>query len=416
MSYRITYPISNFINQVMMIDGINSPVNHACRNGEKITFMSHSSMAICNHLTHSIFELIKNGVSPNEIFILSASLKGKRIKNIENRLVNRGIHCFMPNNMETTKLDERVLKNKICFSTFSAAKGREKDHVFVLGFEQRYFDMFKNESCDKCPNSLYVATTRAKKTLHIYECIEHTGDKPLSFLTMGHYDLKELPYLTFKGIPRSIFYDRIYNKNSCPLISKSEYECPTQMLRFMSEPTLETIIDIIESTEIKKNHITFTNHEFYIDIPSIIPTGNDTYEDISDINGVAIPLLWYNDASVLDYLIGQNNDYSEMNKQSEKYIEKLHCPIAKVLLKVNVYIALKDQLHSKLIQLMNHSKYDWITYENLMKCNQVLNQYVGHKNVTGMETIIIHYEDQDQHDHISATLYPHFPDRNIRFK
>ena len=72
MSFRITNPIASFINEVI-IEEYESPIIHACRDGSNVSFLSHTSTGILNHVIHTITELIQNGISPSDIFILSAS-------------------------------------------------------------------------------------------------------------------------------------------------------------------------------------------------------------------------------------------------------------------------------------------------------------------------------------------------------
>ena len=64
------------------------------------------------------------------------------------------------------------MDGSVVFSSFHASKGRERKYVYVLGFEANYFRYFARDSKPHiCPNTLYVAATRAK------ECICIAGHK-----------------------------------------------------------------------------------------------------------------------------------------------------------------------------------------------------------------------------------------------
>ena len=64
------------------------------------------------------------------------------------------------------------MDGSVVFSSFHASKGSERKYVYVLGFEANYFRYFARDSKPHiCPNTLYVAATRAK------ECICIAGHK-----------------------------------------------------------------------------------------------------------------------------------------------------------------------------------------------------------------------------------------------
>ena len=63
-------------------------------------------------------------------------------------------------------MDEKELENKLVFSTFHQAKGLERNVIFVYNFDSSYFEFYDKDSDENvCPNTMYVAVTRAKKKL-----------------------------------------------------------------------------------------------------------------------------------------------------------------------------------------------------------------------------------------------------------
>ena len=99
-----------------------------------------------------------------DIFILASSVRpqfNKTVAMIENLLSYNWIACFIPSD-DFNEPDERVTANKVVFSSFHRAKGRQRKIVFVLGFDQTYFRLEQNQELwYRCPNNLYVACTRA---------------------------------------------------------------------------------------------------------------------------------------------------------------------------------------------------------------------------------------------------------------
>ena len=77
-------------------------------------------------------------------------------------------------------VDEKVMKNKIVFSTHNSVKGLERKVVIVFNFDNSYFQYFDKENNPKyCPNRLYVGVTRACERLSL---IHHFQNDYLPFL------------------------------------------------------------------------------------------------------------------------------------------------------------------------------------------------------------------------------------------
>ena len=105
-------------------------------------------------------------------------------------------------------MDDRVIDGKVVFTTFNSVKGRQRKYVFVVGFDQSYFNWIARDlPKDICPNTLYVACTRSTEGLTVIEKGDRAEDHPLSFLKMTHHDMMNSSFVDFKGIPRSIFYE-----------------------------------------------------------------------------------------------------------------------------------------------------------------------------------------------------------------
>ena len=132
-SYRITYPMAAFVNEVLL----GYVRLEACKTGEPVVYIRNNRRNLEIVVLSQIHTLLNAGESPGDIFVLGASVKGvnSHIRKMENALVERGIPCYVPM-FDTERIDEKITENKVVFSTFHSVKGRERKYVFVMGFDQ----------------------------------------------------------------------------------------------------------------------------------------------------------------------------------------------------------------------------------------------------------------------------------------
>ena len=438
MSYRITNQMAKYINTSMLTE---NRLN-ACRNGEKVQYIRNSIYATEKIVVNIIKNLLEQGDLPSDIFIIAGSIKGtnSNVRRIENSLTHMGIPCFIPNNIESTKVDERVVDGKVVFSTFHCVKGMERKHVFVVGFDDSYFKYLgRNFEKNVCPNILFVAATRATHVLYLLENNSNSTDKPLSFLKMNHFDMKRSDFVDFKGLGQSIFYDE------SPIVS-SKIKVPihnltvTDLIRFIPEHIIDELSPIFENIFVE---ITTKNDATNLEdgIPNIVKFSNGLYEDVSDINGICIPSLYY------DYLVSPNLKFfetplyslidEEMKKIGndhpflKKVFEELN-PICKTvsdyLYMSNVYFAIKEKLYFKLKQI-DKNEYNWLTQEVINKCKLLLDKYImpeakcedSDSLDVEQEKTIIHCSSDEEHVNIDNILSRYIakgdiPDAKYRFQ
>ncbi|MGA1049604.1 MAG: hypothetical protein ACO3UU_16490, partial [Minisyncoccia bacterium] len=197
MSFRITNQMRNFVNEIMLgEDRMNS-----CREGAIVTYVRNYRSNISRVVYAEITKLLENGVNPSDIFVLGGSVKGanSNIRRLENTLVEKDIPCHVPM-LEGDKIDDRVIDGKVVFSTFHSVKGRQRKYVFIVGFDNAYFRFnARTLPRDVCPNTLYVAATRATQGLYLLESNNYPTDRPLEFLKKSHIEMKKCDYIHFKG-------------------------------------------------------------------------------------------------------------------------------------------------------------------------------------------------------------------------
>lgn len=438
-SYRITNQMAGFVNDVML----GAKRLHACKEGTPVIYIRNNRRNMENIVIYQIQQLIQSGETPASIFVLGASVKGVRsnIRKLENVLVESGIPCHVPM-FETDKIDERVMQGKVVFSTFHSVKGRQRKHVFVTGFDNNYFHLYaSNLPKDVCPNTLYVGCTRATHQLYVLENDQYPTDRPLEFLKLNHYEMRQQPYMQFRGMPRTVFYEKADGAGTVAEAISYHDVTPTDLIKFVPENVLEEISPLLDKIFVSETPDLTTDDE--IPIPTMIETGKKYYEDVSDINGIAIPSLYYDHiaqqfglnsdeqqhiprqtgAKILQQIIHdcmadtRDNDYVYL-KKIIRAMPPMCNSVRDYLYLSNVFIAAKEKLYFKLKQI-EMSDYVWLSPEIVQKCLQRMDKTIGvecRHQAPLIEHQIVHYDMMEENAKIHAVLSPHFPDTKKQFR
>lgn len=479
MSYRITDQMAMFVNRVLfsvhLQNGFlkNKPIIKACRHGHKVQYIRQQPKS----LRIKICDLIMDLLSPNngkycedDIFIIGPSLKTRQMKEMENTLVRRGIPCHVPIS-DYDKIDERVCKNKIVFSTFHSVKGRQRKIVFLFGFDSSYFEYYARDiQTNVCPNTLYVAATRAIDRLYVIEQ-DTNRCSPLPFITYTHLEMVRLSCLTFHGTPLGINTFR----HKTDLLSAYNIINPSELVKFISEDVLDLLLPMIEDIF---QCISNSDDEYMIHIPTLITTINGFYEEVSELNGIVIPIMYSeNNLSIsnnldeldfdtlllkstytepvdvdtdydtdtdsneldldLDSLIEDNsilynmidaafskdikNTHSYLRDKYDVYKPNRVTTISDYLFLVNMYYAINEEVYSKISQI-GITEYTWLDEETLKSCFIRMEKHIrfhSQKNQPQLEFPLaislgnnasITDEQQEILNRINTVLYPHFPD------
>jgi len=384
----------------------------------------------------TIRDLIENnGAKPADFFVLGGSVKGPNsvIRRIENALVDANIPCHVPMMENSEHMDEEVIKGKIVFSSFHTSKGRQRPFVFVVGFDHSYFKTIAR-SMDplSCPNTLYVATTRASNRMYLLESDEWPSDRPFKFLKKSHKEMQCAPYIDFRGIPRTIF-----EEDPTPGSSKQTSPIritPTDLTKFISESVLEEITQTLDSIFIRET----TTTENAIHLPTMIKTQrHGFFEDVSDLNGIAIPAILYDyitsiydpddsdekqTNSILYDLIKYNLSKTKPNKHIflKNILAGLNpvCEeISDYLYMANVLEATQEKLYFKLKQI-DRDEYTWLTPQILVDCKSRMMKVLEAEIMEAeplIEKTIIHYDQDYENERLNAFLSSHFPESKFAF-
>ena len=423
-SYRITDQMSAFINDAML----GEERLKSCREGDhSVYYFRNSRRNLESLVVFHIRKLLEGGAHPGDFFILGASVKGpnSQIRKMENILVKHGIPCHVPM-FESDIIDEKVVQRKLVFSTFHSVKGRQRPYVFVLGFDQGYMDFYgRAMSQTQCPSTLYVATTRATAGLFLLERDEFVSDRPLQFLKMDHFAMKQQDYVEFKGLPMIPAGREPAGRESAAEESaiKKHYVTPTELIKFVQESVLEAITPTLTDL-----FLIVKPASIDLEIPSVVETADGFYEEVSDLNGLAIPAMYY------DHLLGAEETnvlydnvmrfIDEMNDWEHTYLREVASQLpatfatpSDYLFLANVYTAFNERLYFKLRQIAP-SDYKWITPAMMDKCKSRLNQQVGKECADSkplIEKVIIHQSQEMEHERLDALLAEYF-DESVRFR
>ena len=413
-SYRITNQMGSFINNVLL--GEHLMLTN--RSGEPVSYICNTRANIRNKVYHTIKTLIEKGVLPDDIFILSASLKSANIRKLENKLVENNIPCHIPI-FETEKLDERVIEGKVVFSTFHSVKGRQRPHVILMGFDNNYFVQYaRTLPKDECPNTIYVGCSRALEHLYITENAEYEDDHTLEFLKMSHYDLNKCDFVNFIGNPRKRKISDYFEKEVIQIESDKRYEVPSRMVQFIPEYILDKICPIIDNICIKMD---LDDEE--INIPNVVKTSLG-YEEISELNGIAIPCYYYKkkyEKNILIELI--HNSILELKDNEHIFLKTIvkklpeRCEkINDFLFLANIHNSIKERLYFKLKQI-NENSYNWISEDIIEKCIHRMDNIIenNENKPPEFEKEIIHNSLEVLHKNIDIELKEHFPNTTFRF-
>jgi hypothetical protein len=421
-SYRITDQMSAFINGALL----GEDRLRTCREGPvPVYYLRNSRRNLENTVVYHINQLLASGAMPSDIFILGASVKGpnSQIRKMENILVSQGIPCHVPM-FESDNVDEKIIQKKVVFCTFHSVKGRQRKYVFVMGFDQGYMRFYgKDLDQDLCPSTIYVACTRATHGLFLLERNEFDTDKPLEFLKKTQSEIKRMKGVEFKGTPYFPVYE-VPEKVTEDAVK--HFVTPTDLIKFIPETVLEEITPFLNQmfSVVRAKSVE-------IDIPTVLETEQGYFEEVSDLNGLAIPAMYYDflnsiweeGATNVLYqnilvILDEFKDYE--HKFLKEIASKLPAKFAKpseYLFLANVYTAFQEKLYFKLKQIGEH-EYNWITDAMMERARLRLEKTVGpecQESKPLIEKTIIHQSQEQEHEAIDNYLEEYFTE-GIHFR
>lgn len=174
-------------------------------------------------------------------------------------------HPIYAPSSDEEKLQDDAIHGKIVCSTFHQAKGLERKVVIAFGIDASYFKFFaKDKSPSTCPNTIYVALTRALDTLIVFVHHEH-------FL---------MPCMKIEHA-KTIFSPCVFPEPYTPKLGSCSYQhttfSVTDLLKFVPNKTLDECYRLLVVDVIKQRGTVLRCEPLSIE-----------REEVSDINGIAV--------------------------------------------------------------------------------------------------------------------------------
>jgi hypothetical protein len=377
-SFRVTKPIAYFINRVLLgYDRILST-----KEGAPVLYMSCNRFSchftICNKIK---YYMKKYNYRPDDFFVIAPTIKStdNPIKRLENKLVENGIPVYY-SRQEEESLNEEIIAGKVIFTTFHQSKGRERKVVIVFGFDASYFKFFaRDKDPHYCPEELYVAVSRPMEHLIL---IEDATSGPVPFLKFSDEEMYNDKNIIFDG---KIDYDYVPDFNI--KIEDNLHEVSvTELTMYLNEENNQKLIPLIDLVSLKKKDV-----NNIIELPLSIKTDKGLSEDVSDLNGIAIPSIYefnLNKTSTIYEKTKEiyNKSFYNTNK-NDVVLQKLNAVIIsykdnlpeeeriRISLNLsNAYICLSENILSKFMQVTN---YNWLTPKMVKECMKNISSNVG---------------------------------------
>jgi hypothetical protein len=278
-SFRLSDEIAAFVNKVFLRGEHYIVGSHS---GPKPLYL-YGNVHVPTRITQNLVQLIYRYGPKNTVILAPAVRNNKPLQLLANRLCKTyGFPIAVPNDDDSPQ-DVRVLHGKLYVSTYHQFKGSERDLVIVYGIDASYFDYLARDlPDDRCPNTTFVALTRARKHLVI---VHDSRRRPMPFV-----DVAELHKTTD-------FVDIGCNGKQLEVAPPGR---PVQLgLRVpkkvfasdLARHVSDIIIDNIctKHVEIKSISSPLPKAE-HIDAQDVVCT-DDTrqhYEAVSDLNGLAV--------------------------------------------------------------------------------------------------------------------------------
>ena len=294
---------------------------------------------------------------PDDLFILSPSVKNKignksPVIQLANALSSREDKLIYINNDIDCIVEDKILKNKIVFSTHNSTKGLERKVVIIINFDKSYFDYY-DKDCDPnvCPNHLYVAVTRSMERLSLFH----------------HYENDYLPFLLgdtreekFNNINKYCDINPTGKKPGKafqldvkpPKINPICY-CVTDLVKYLNVDILDELSKLYECTKIIRG-----GEYGKLNINNESEQKKDQWEIVSDINGTAIPMYF-----AIKYC---NMDINLTDVKLDGVNDNVN-----ILKIANYHNAMVDNSYYKVNQIFN---YDWLEDWQLESAMKRLNK------------------------------------------
>jgi len=346
-----------------------------------------------------------------DIFIICPNIHKNYIaKEILNELTHLGYPCFYPNQDDSDKTDDQVLLNKICFLTGHSSKGRERQLSFFLGFDSSYYQFMDRDAYPgQCTNLLFVGSSRGMEELIL--CQFYTENTSSYYVNRPQEQRLMLPFLkmTLEGMITGEYSDFLSYfgegnmQEEVEAIEQIEEQREergvvkinaTDMVNFLPTVVLDAL-----NRKMRYWWVVVEPAHREIMIPSVITCGSITeegeglQEDVSDLNGLAVPSIFMSKyfRDTPGYLYERLMDRFEAmedKKKNGKHMKMLWKKIRELprdIWQWSDYLryfameqAFSNQVFHRLRQIED---YDWLEPETVQKLMDIFEGVLGEEMV-----------------------------------
>ena len=289
-SFRATPNIASFVNDAMLgfpclraepKPSLGDPA------GPPVTYLVGNAFDVASQeLVDEISFLLEEGYAPDDIFVLTPSLKGAKLNSktplaqLENTLVMRlGVPVYV-SLADEEELSDSLIRGKVCLTTFHASKGLERPVVIVFGFSDNYFAYYARDAPRAvCPNPLYVAATRASERLYLVGEEEEGGKLPFLRVDPELHSRFGAPLPDWIRVRRC---GKMRPPADVVPVPASRFAV-TDLVKFLPE---RTMADVTASLRAETTNAPTRDAAIDGTVPSL--AGRGLIESVSDITGLAV--------------------------------------------------------------------------------------------------------------------------------
>lgn len=331
-TFRITKPMAQFMNRVVL--GEERMV--AVKEGSPVKYIVTD---VFSSQPFTVLMDLLQTYDKADVFVIAPSVKSSQspIRELANRMTLQGIPVFVPNSDEE-QVNEAVMRGKLVFTTFHQVKGLERKVVLVFGCDASYFVYYdRHADVSRCPNAVYVALTRAQERLVVF----HAHNVPcMPFMHAGALS----GCCDVRGkVPRTAMPAMV----STPMRDVAV----TSLISHVASDTLEQLLRLVTVREV-------CQPAAKLSVASFVHEGELT-ENVSDINGVAIP-------AYLQYSMQGTSTICEAINNADL--------VSDLLMAANRWNANCSGYTYKLNQI---SRYDWLSRDTLEEASARLRCHIG---------------------------------------
>lgn len=346
-SHRVPQIVVDFMKHVC---GLKTNMTGHSRPGASIEYR------VCNLYqgfdTLCVVEEALKTYEAHAIFILSHSLKSKKIKHLESLLGRTKVPLFMSESGDIP-VTEKVLESKLCFGTIHSSKGSQRKCTILIGFSPR-----PDEDFQEISNEVYVALTRTQERLII---VQHCGTEAYGFVNQDL--LKSGRYNSYTEITPLKLSMR-------PKKTRDVSKGVVEIVRNLSATQLDTFLKSCTITRVREPD------SESIEIEKYVPNVFGGYEQVACYTGLAIPAYW---------------EYHRTNDCHLFEGETLENPSVKHFLRAAVVYKSNRDFCYPMFQI---NKYKWMSKEQMDMCARRFDSVVGQGNIQFEKSIKLRVGDR----------------------